>query len=153
MQIHRTGTAEHIIASAGSNGAELSPEHSFLGTTNADHAFQLACEVLVGEETALVQDLLATAGIEMNYDTMTDAQIRAAARLIVRDSNSLVEIERRLQGEIGYPYDVGLYLEMPYDRHTFAEREAVRGLGGLVMKSGAMVTGRICGHDDWINLH
>ena len=42
------------------------------------------------------------------YRDMTDAEIKTAARAIIRDSCSKEEAERRLGEEIGYPYGIAL---------------------------------------------
>ncbi|MEK7187690.1 MAG: hypothetical protein AAB691_02495 [Patescibacteria group bacterium] len=86
------------------------------------------------------------------FETMSDNEIKAAARQIVRTSSSEGEIQRRLREELGYPYSIACHTEVPTDRTGREARELVRALGGLVMQNGAMVMAMMHGHDGIISL-
>jgi hypothetical protein len=83
---------------------------------------------------------------------MTDAEIKIAARHIITSSSSEAEVQQRLRDELGYPYDAALCTNIPDDATGREARELVRGLGGLVMKNGAMAMAMIHGHDGTISL-
>jgi hypothetical protein len=86
------------------------------------------------------------------YDDMTDAEIKSAARTIVATSSSEDEVRRRLLDEIGYPYTVALHTCVPSDEAGREARVLVQGLGGLVMRNGAMAMAMMHGHDGVISL-
>jgi hypothetical protein len=86
------------------------------------------------------------------YDEMTDDEIKVAARHIITSSSSEAEVKQRLRDELGYPYGIALCTKVPADEVGKQARELVRGLGGLVMKSGAMAMGLMHGHNGTISL-
>ena len=57
-----------------------------------------------------------------------------------------------LRDELGYHYSVALHTSIPDDATGREARELVRGLGGLVMKNGAMAMAMMHGHDGTISL-
>ncbi len=149
-----SGTAEHVINSALQRGREgKPPELPYITETDPTKAVSLATAVVIGDLRAKMADAHAAGFAKgKRYDDMTDAEIKAAARNIVRSSSSKDEIQRRIRDELGYPYSVSLCIEEPKDATGREARELVRGLGGLVTKNGAMVMGMMHGHDGAISL-
>lgn len=154
MNTHQVGTAEHVISSALHDApqGEL-PKLPYINEAHPMKAVALAVAVLAGEAKAITADALGAASARgKQYDGMTDDEIKAAARNIVRSSSSEDEIQRRIRDELGYPYGVSLCMEVPSDNTGREARELVRGLGGLVSKNGAMVMGMMHGHNGTIPL-
>lgn len=88
-----------------------------------------------------------------SYCDMTDAEIKAAAKNIIASSSSQEEVCQRIRDELKYPYgNIALYTLIPNDAIGVTARELVRGLGGLVMKNGAMAMAMMHGHNGTINL-
>lgn len=73
------------------------------------------------------------------YYDMTDAAFEAALRTIVASSASDDEVRRRVREELGYPYTLAVTSLMPTDTVGRAARAIVINLGGLTLKTGAMV--------------
>ena len=94
---------------------------------------------------------MGQAGVK-TYHEMTDAEIKEAVKQIVITSSSENEVRSRVARELGYPYDVAITSHVPEDEVGKGAREIARGLGGLVMKNGAMTMVMLHGHNGTISL-
>jgi hypothetical protein len=131
----------------------VEPELGYILEEDPAKAASLAREVLLGEVKASLADsdvVAATRG--KKYPNLSDAELKSAVRHIVRTSMTETEIRRRVMNELGYPHEFSLFMETPMDRTGEEARELVRGLGGLVTKSGAMVMGMMHGAEGLILL-
>lgn len=86
-----------------------------------------------------------------NWNQMTDAEIKTAVKRIISSSSSEAEARRRIREELAYPHTVSMHTCLPTDNIGRAARTIVSGLGGLVMRNGAMVMGMMHGHDGVIS--
>ena len=82
---------------------------------------------------------------------MTDNEIEIAARNIIITSSSEAEVHKRLLDELGYS-GMALRTNIPTDLVGKEARDLARGMGGLVMKNGAMAMAMMHGHDGIIHL-
>jgi hypothetical protein len=149
-----TATAEQVVRAAIENtDLGKQPDLPYINEQDPTKAVRLAVAVLREEISAILKDALHAAQARgKSYSDMTDEEIKAAARNIVRTSSSEAEIQQRIRDEIGYPYGVSLCIHMPDDSTGREARELVRSLGGLVTKNGAMVMGMMHGHEGTISL-
>ena len=85
------------------------------------------------------------------FHDMTDAELKVAAIDIVRTSIDEDEVKRRLKSELNYPYSIAITSHQPTDDAGREARAIVRALGGLTLKSGAMVMVMMHGHRDTIS--
>jgi hypothetical protein len=74
-----------------------------------------------------------------NYRDLSDAEIQAKLRQICAESTTEQEIRDKLRDELGYSYHAAIDTHMPTDAVGRSAQAIVRGLGGPLMKSGAMV--------------
>ncbi len=149
------GSAEQVVAHAARQCSRGSnPSMSFVGERNPRKALALAHAVIrQAERTKMIGSIGAVVVRHRSYDTMTDLEIAAAARHIISSSSSENEVHQRLRDELDYPFgDISLHTSIPNDATGREARELVRGLGGLVMKNGAMAMAMLQGHDDIIDL-
>lgn len=79
------------------------------------------------------------------YREMSDLEIKAVARKIIASSSSEEEVKCRIAAELGCPYGIALTSHVPTDEIGYEARTIVRGLGGLVMKNGAMAMAMLFG--------
>ncbi len=151
---HEQGSAEQIVAHATwQRSRGRNPSMSFVGEYNPRKALSLANSVIyLARRTKLVDSIGAVVVRHKSYNDMTDAEIKIAARRIITSSSSEAEVQQRLRYELGYPYAVALHTTIPDDAIGREARELVRGLGGLVMKNGAMAMAMMHGHDGTISL-
>ncbi len=152
---HAKGSAEEVVAHAKWRRSRgRNPSMSFVGERNPRKALSAAEAVIAGAKHAdFISQLGELVVRHKSYDDMTDAEIEVAARHIISSSSSEAEVQQRLRDELGYPYgDIALHTSIPDDAIGREARELVRGLGGLVMKNGAMVMAMMHGHDDTIDL-
>jgi len=68
---------------------------------------------------------------------MTDTEAKAVISAVIRNSSSEDEVHRRLRDELGVT-GVALTTHLPTDQTGCEARAIVGGLGGLIMKNGAM---------------
>lgn len=148
------GSAEQVIAHAAwQHSRGRNPSMPFLGESNPIKALALATSVIERVELGkMVAEIGAIITRKKSYYEMDDVEIKAAVRHIISSSSSEAEVEKRLRDEIDYPYDIAMYTTIPDDATGREARELVRGLGGLVMKNGAMVMAMMHGHDGTIHL-
>lgn len=148
--VRSQGSAEQVVAHAAwQRSRGRNPSMFFLGQRNPRKALALACSVIrTITQTELLNTLGAIVMSYKSYHNMTDLEIEAAARHIVNSSSSEDEAQQRLRDELGYPYgDIQLCTTMPKDATGREARELVRGLGGLVMKNGALAMAILEGHE------
>jgi len=86
------------------------------------------------------------------FDNMTDAELKEAARMIVRASSSEAEVRERIARELQYPYGIAVTSHLPTDAVGRQARGIVSTLGGLTLRNGAMVMVMLQGHDGTISL-
>ncbi|MFA5413494.1 MAG: hypothetical protein WC348_03060 [Patescibacteria group bacterium] len=149
------GSAEQVVAHAAwQRSRGHNPSMSFVGERNPCKALALANSVIRAAQHTKLIGLVGAAVVQCkSYPDMTDAEIEVAARHIIASSSSEDEARQRLRDELGYPYDdVALCTTTPDDATGREARELVRGLGGLVMKNGAMAMVMMYGHDGVITL-
>lgn len=151
---HEQGSAEQVLAhSAWQRSRGRNPSMSFVGERNPRKALSLARSVIrAARHTKLVNSVGAVVVQRKSYNNMTDAEIKVSARHIITSSSSEEEVQQRLRDELGYPYGVALHTTIPSDATGRQARELVRGLGGLVMKNGAMAMAMMHGHNGTIRL-
>ena len=152
---HTQGSAEEVVAHAKwRHSRGRNPSMSFVGERNPRKALSLAEAVIAGAKHADFISKLGELAIrhKSSYAEMTDAEIEAAARYIITSSSSATEAQQRLRDELGYPYGIALHITLPDDATGREARELMRGLGGLVMKNGAMAMAMMHGHDGTIDL-
>jgi hypothetical protein len=126
---------------------------SFVGEHNPRKALALASSVIrAAKHTKLIDSIGAVVVRRKSYRDMTDVEIKVAARHIISSSSSEAEVQQRLRDELGYPYSIALHTTIPDDATGREARELVRGLGGLVMKNGAMAMAMMHGHNGVISL-
>lgn len=77
--------------------------------------------------------------VPRGWTSLSDTEIKAAVREIVRTSTSDEEIRQRVADELGYPYDLVIASHTPSDQIGRVARRLVANLGGLITKDGAMV--------------
>lgn len=151
---HEQGSAEQVVAHAAWRRSRgHNPSMSFVGERNPRKALLLANSVIcVAQQHKLIDSIGAVMIQHKSYDDMTDAEIEVATRFIITSSSSEAEVHQRLREELGYPYSVALNTSIPVDAIGMEARELVRGLGGLVMKNGAMAMAMLHGHDGIISI-
>jgi hypothetical protein len=151
---HEQGSAEQVVAHAAwQRSRGRNPSTSFVGERNPRKALELADSVIrAAQHAKLINSIGAFVVSHKSYSDMTDAEIEVAARHIISSSSSEAEVLRRLRDELGYPYSIALHTTIPDDTTGREARELVRGLGGLVMRNGAMVMVMMSGHNGVINL-
>ncbi len=152
---HAQGSAEEVVAHAKwCHSRGRNPSMPFVGQRNPRKALSVAEAVIAGAKHAdFIGQLGELVARHKSYDEMTDVEIEVAARHIISSSSSEAEVQQRLRDELGYPYgDIALRTTIPDDATGREVRELVRGLGGLVMKSGAMAMAMMHGHEDIIDL-
>lgn len=146
---HPEGSAERVIAHARyqqSRGHK--PSMAFVGQKNPQEALRLAKIVLKSDEQNKFRvDLGGILVGRFNYHAMTSIMLEAAVRTIITTSSSEEEVQRRVQKELDYPGEIRLYTNLPTDSVGREARELVRGLGGLVMKNGAMAMAMLWDRD------
>lgn len=152
---HEIGSAERVVAHAAwqcSRGRNSSM--SFISEHNPRRALALATTVTRNaRQTSQVDSMIGGLIVKSkNYDTMTDPEIKIAARHIIASSSSEDEVQQRLRDELDYPYGIALHTTIPDDATGREARELVRGLGGLVMKNGAMAMAMLHGHNSTISI-
>lgn len=148
------GSAEQVVAHAARQRSRgRNPSMSFAGQHNPRKALRLANTVIRMAQLTKLVDLIGALGVQhMSYHSMTDAEIEIAARQIITSSFSEDEVKQRLRDELDYPYDIDLHTNIPNDATGMEARELVRGLGGLIMKNGAMAMAMMHGHDGVISI-
>lgn len=148
------GSAEEVIAHAAWQRTRgRRPAMSFVGQRNPRKALAFAGTVIrVAKRTALIDSIGSILLQRECYDEMTDVQIEVAARHIISSSSSEAEVRQRIRDELGYPDEITLETSLPNAATGREARELVRGLGGLVMKNGAMAMAIMHGHDGTIQL-
>lgn len=148
---HEQGSAEQVVAHAAwQRSRGRNPSMSFIGEHNPRKALALAHYVILVVRLSKGADLIATVlgwGGRRRYRDMTDAEIKIVAEHIITSSSSEAEVKQRLRDELDYPYGVVLDIYTTNDATGREARELVRGLGGLVMKNGAMAMAVIQGHN------
>ena len=151
---HEQGSAEQVLVHAAwQRSRGRNPSMSFVGEHNPRKALSLANSVIrAAQHTKLIDSIGAVIVRRKSYSDMTDTEIKVAARHIITSSSSEAEVQQRLRDELGYPYGAALHTSIPDDATGREARELVRGLGGLVMKSGAMAMAMMYGHDGTISL-
>ncbi|MFA5124793.1 MAG: hypothetical protein WC473_03140 [Patescibacteria group bacterium] len=146
---YEQGSAERVIAHAAwkhSRGRQ--PSMTFILEHNPRKALALAKSVIrCNQQTKLLDRIGAKIVESKTYDNMTDAEIKIAVRSIISSSSSEEEVKQRVRDELGCPYGICLSTDVPTDVVGREARELVRGLGGLVMKNGAMAMATIHGHN------
>ena len=151
---HEQGSAEQIVVHAAwQRSRGRNPSMSFVGERNPRKALSLANSVIrAAQRTKLIDSIGAVVVRRKSYHDMTDVELKVAARHIISSSSSEGEVQQRLHDELGYPYSIALHTSIPDDATGREARELVRGLGGLVMKNGAMAMAMMHGHDGVISL-
>lgn len=151
---HEQGSAEQVVAHAAwQRSRGRNPSMSFVGEHNPRKALALANSVIrAAQRTKLIDSIGAVVVRRKSYSDMTDVELKVAARHIITSSSSEAEVQERLRDELGYPYSIALHTTIPDDATGREARELVRGLGGLVMKNGAMAMAMMHGHDGVISL-
>lgn len=153
-QQHEQGSAEQVVAHAAwkrSRGRNSSM--SFVGERNPRKALALANSVIrAAQHTKLINSIGADVVRRKSYHDMSDVEIKVAAKHIISSSSSEAEVQQRLRDELDYPYSIALHTTIPDDVTGREARELVRGLGGLVMKNGAMAMAMMHGHNGTISL-
>ena len=150
----KQGSAEQVATHAAWQGSRgRNPSMSFVGERNPRKALSLAMSIIESAKRTKLIDLIGEIVVQRKtYEDMTDVEVKAAARHIISTSNSENEVRRRIQDELGYPHDIDLHTTIPDDATGREARELVRGLGGLVMKNGAMAMAMMPGHNGIIFL-
>ena len=74
-----------------------------------------------------------------DWTDLSDDEIKAAVKEIVRTSESDDEIKRRVADELGNPYGMAITSHLPTDDVGQQAQALVECLGGPVRKDGAMV--------------
>ena len=151
---HEQGSAEQVVAHAAwQRSRGRNPSMSFVRELNPRKALAFANSVIrAAQHTKLIDSIGAVVVRRKSYSDMTDVEIKVAARHIISSSFSEAEVQQRLRDELGYPYSIALHTTIPDDATSREARELVRGLGGLVMKNGAMAMAMMHGHDGVISL-
>ena len=143
------GSAERVIAHANyqqSRGRK--PAMAFVGQQNPEEALKLAKLVLkIDELNKFRSDLGGLLVGRLTYDKMSSEMLKAAVRNIITMSFSEEEVQRRVQQELRYPGEIFLCSDLPTDATGREARELVRGLGGLIMKNGAMAMAMLWDRD------
>lgn len=141
------GSAEVVIAHAAfKHSRGRRPSMSFVGEKNPDKALALAKTISVVATLTRLIDSFGGILPKKNYREMTDDEIEIAARHIIITSSSEEEVHRRLLEELDYS-GMSLRTSIPNDAAGREARELVRGLGGPIMKNGAMVMAMMHGHN------
>ncbi|MFH0857159.1 MAG: hypothetical protein V1848_00215 [Candidatus Magasanikbacteria bacterium] len=142
------GSAEQVVAHATWRRSRgRNPSMSFVGERNPRKALSLANSVIrAARHTKLIDSIGAVVVRRKSYDEMTDAEIRIAVRHIIISSSSEDEVQQRLRDELGYVDGIVLDTLVPVDATGREARELVRGLGGMVMRNGAMASAMMDGH-------
>jgi hypothetical protein len=140
-------SAEEVMAHAAwQRKRGRNPSMSFVGERNPRKALAVAMAVIQqAQRTELVNEVAGTVLKGKSYWEMTDAEFKLAVRRIICDSSSEEEVERRLREELEYLEGICLHADIPEDATGREARELVRGLGGLVMKNGAMAMAMLWG--------
>lgn len=149
------GSAERVVAHAAwQRSRGRNPSMSFVGQDNPHKALALAYSVIyTAQRTNLLDSIVAAMVPHKSYAEMMDFEIEVVARHIITTSFSEAEVQQRLRDELDYPYgDIDLNTIIPNDATGMEARELLRGLGGLVMKNGAMVMAMMHGHNGVISL-
>lgn len=145
------GSAELVIAHAKWRRQRgRRPSMPFINERDPRKALRLAQTVIKADSHAAQLDLLASRYVKdrgKNFRDMTNAELKSAVRHIIRTSVSEEEVRQRVRDELGYSYTLALHTSIPDDTTGREARELVRGLGGLVMKNGAMAMAMMRGRD------
>lgn len=80
-----------------------------------------------------------------HWTSLSDDEIKAKVREIVRTSTSDQEIEQRVADELDYPHGLAITSHTPTDQIGREARALVTTLGGLVRQDGAMVMAMLHG--------
>jgi hypothetical protein len=147
------GSAEEVIAHAmwqRSRGRR--PSMSFVGEKNPQKALNVAKAVVdAATRTRMIDSIGDIVMKNKTYHEMTDDEIEIAARNIIITSSSEEEVHQRLLDELDYS-GMELSTNIPEDATGREARELVRGLGGMIMKNGAMAMAMMEGHSGLIFL-
>lgn len=146
---YEKGSAEQVLAHAvWQRSRGRNPSMCFAGERNPHKALLFARFVVFGAKKTSLINSLGAAVIKQGkpYYAMTDIEIRFAVRYIITSSSSKEEVQQRLRDELGSPCDALLQVAVPDNAGEREARELFRGLGGLVMKNGAMVLAMIFGN-------
>jgi hypothetical protein len=149
---HDKGSAEEVIAHAEylRSRGRTNPAMTFVGERNPGKALAIA-EAIVQQATnySMFNHVGVILAEKRRYDDMSDVQIEIAVRGIITDSSSEEEVTERLRA-MGYEGEVMFHMHLPTDEISKEARELVRGLGGPIMKNGAMAQIMLEGHEDMI---
>lgn len=151
---HEQGSAEQVIAHAAwQRSRGRNPSMPFITQRNPRKALALANSVVSRVKwTELIDSVGADVVRGKSYRNMNDAELKIAAKHIITSSSSEAEVHERLRNELDYPYRISLHTNIPDDKTGREARELVRGLGGLVMKNGAMAMAMMHGRNGTIHL-
>lgn len=145
------GSAELVIAHAVWRGQRgRGPSMSYINERDPRKALKLAQSVVKAAGQAARLSQVVSKVLQANgktYKNMTNAEFRMAVREIIRTASSEEEVQRRVRDELDYPYGLALHTSVPEDSIGREARELVRGLGGLVMRNGAMAMAMMHGRD------
>lgn len=145
---HPEGSAERVLAHARYQKTRgRRPSMHFSLERNPHTALKVAQSVINGAKHGELKSTLGAMVAKVrSYSQMTDLEFKAAVRNIITSSSSEEEVQRRVREELNYPYTIALHTSVPNDATGREARELVRGLGGMVMKNGAMVMAMAHGH-------
>lgn len=75
-----------------------------------------------------------------SFREMTDDEFAASLRNIITTSDTEDQVRDRLRTELGYPYTIAITSLRLTDEVSRSASEIVRALGGVHLRSGAMVS-------------
>ena len=139
---HPEGSAELVLAHARYQRTRgRNPSMSYVGQRNPAKALELARVIVENDKWGQIRTVIRTElAKRVPLQSMTRVHLEAAVRSIVVTSSSEEEVHRRLKAELSYHDEICLHTSVPTDETGREARELVRGLGGLVMKNGAMAS-------------
>jgi len=149
----KKGSAELVVAHARwRRSRRRRPSMFFVGEKNPRKALQIAQSICRRATRIDFIDGLAGSALQgRSFANMDDDELKFAVQRIVRTSSSEDEVRQRISAELQYPYRPSIHISVPTDGIGREARELVRGLGGLVMRNGAMLMGMMHGHDGTIS--
>lgn len=129
---------------------------SFCGEKNPQKALRMAGVVSRRNEALnfmhQLGEITRVLHLQFSWEEMSDDELQAHVSMIIITSDSEEMIRQRVRDELGYPHAISLLFQVPNNEVGRQARELFKGLGGLVTKNGAMVTGTIDGHEELILL-
>ena len=137
------GSAELVIAHAvWRRQRGLGPSMPYINERDPRKALKFAQSVVRASEWS--RDVAGIGKIfaeKRSFESMDEVMLEVALRHIVTSSSSEEEVLNRAQNDLGIPpeyFSISSFL--PEDQAGREIREFVRGLGGLVMKNGAVAS-------------